>query len=162
MSQISRPAIRTDIRRLFLISLNPYRPLPIYTPRIIAQYRNKRRDENPPHIFAVAERAWQQIGEERESQSILITGESGAGKTENTKKVIQYLAAIASGTVPSEAESSSTALTRQKSVSTAPSIGLPKSSSFKGKEAEEIGFGVGEQVGLGLLERQILQANPIL
>lgn len=58
---------------LFLISLNPYRNLSIYTPRIIAQYRTRRREENPPHIFAVAERAWQQIGEERESQSILIT-----------------------------------------------------------------------------------------
>lgn len=58
---------------LFLISLNPYRPLPIYTPRVVAQYRTKRREENPPHIFAVAERAWQQIGEERESQSVLIT-----------------------------------------------------------------------------------------
>ena len=53
--------------------MNPYRPLPIYTPRIVAQYRQKRREENPPHIFAVAERAWQQVGEERESQSILIT-----------------------------------------------------------------------------------------
>lgn len=145
-----------------MISLNPYRPLPIYTSRIIAQYRTKRREENPPHIFAIAERAWQQIGEERESQSILITGESGAGKTENTKKVIQYLAGIASATVPSEAESSSTALTRKKSISTAPATGLPRSSSFKGKEAEEIGFGVAEHVGLGLLERQILQANPIL
>lgn len=58
---------------LFLISLNPYRSLPIYTSRIVAQYRTRRREENVPHIFAVAERAWQQIGEERESQSILIT-----------------------------------------------------------------------------------------
>ena len=114
----------------------------------------------------MAERAWQQIGEERESQSILITGESGAGKTENTKKVIQYLAAIASGTVPSEAESSSSALARRKSISTAPSTGLPRSSSFKGKDAEEIDFfglaSAPSQGGLGLLERQILQANPVL
>ncbi|KAK4685841.1 hypothetical protein P7C73_g4302, partial [Tremellales sp. Uapishka_1] len=141
---------------LFLISLNPYTPLPIYTPQIIAQYRTKRREENPPHIFAIAERAWQQIGEERESQSILITGESGAGKTENTKKVIQYLAAIATASYSNGASSSRPALNRQKSLSTAPSTGLPRSSSFKGKEALEI------EETLGLLERQILQANPVL
>ncbi|EIW68985.1 hypothetical protein TREMEDRAFT_68898 [Tremella mesenterica DSM 1558] len=149
---------------LFLISLNPYRSLPIYTPRIIAQYRSRRREENSPHIFAVAERAWQQIGEERESQSILITGESGAGKTENTKKVIQYLAAIASSTISSSDSSSS--LSRSKSISTAPLSGLPRSSSYKGKEADEIDlYGLAQtpnQQPLGLLERQILQANPIL
>ncbi|WWD16464.1 hypothetical protein CI109_100890 [Kwoniella shandongensis] len=148
---------------LFLISLNPYRPLPIYTPRIIAQYRTRRREENPPHIFAVAERAWQQIGEERESQSILITGESGAGKTENTKKVIQYLAAIASGTVPAESEASSSSLSRNKSLSLPPASGLPRSSSFKGKDAEDISaIAQSSSSTLGLLEQQILQANPIL
>ncbi|WVN90734.1 uncharacterized protein L203_105976 [Cryptococcus depauperatus CBS 7841] len=136
---------------LFLISLNPYRPLPIYTPKIVAQYRGKRREENPPHIFAVAERAWQQIGEERESQSILITGESGAGKTENTKKVIQYLASIASSALPSSSSSNS--------FSQAPETGLPRSSSFKGKDAIDLSS---SDSSLGLLERQILQANPIL
>ncbi|WVQ87971.1 hypothetical protein IAS59_001702 [Cryptococcus gattii] len=137
---------------LFLISLNPYRPLPIYTPKIVAQYRSRRREENPPHIFAVAERAWQQIGEERESQSILITGESGAGKTENTKKVIQYLASIATSTIPSSSSS--------KSLSQAPSTGLPRSSSFKGKDA--LNLSSTADSSLGLLEQQILQANPIL
>ncbi|KAL0252329.1 hypothetical protein I308_101718 [Cryptococcus tetragattii IND107] len=137
---------------LFLISLNPYRPLPIYTPKIVAQYRSRRREENPPHIFAVAERAWQQIGEERESQSILITGESGAGKTENTKKVIQYLASIATSTIPSSSSS--------KSLSQAPSTGLPRSSSFKGKDA--LNLSSKADSSLGLLEQQILQANPIL
>ncbi|KAL1406362.1 class II myosin [Vanrija albida] len=130
---------------LFLISLNPYRPLPIYTPKVVSQYRSKRREENPPHIFAIAERAWQQIGEERESQSILITGESGAGKTENTKKVIQYLAAIATA---ADAASAS-----------APS-GLPRSASFKSRDIEDVEAGASAE--LGLLERQILQANPIL
>jgi len=71
---VARPSIAIPLTRsLFLISLNPYRSLPIYTSQIVAQYRTRRREENVPHIFAVAERAWQQIGEERESQSILIT-----------------------------------------------------------------------------------------
>lgn len=49
----------------------------------------------PPHIFAITDLAFQNMMEAHENQSILVTGESGAGKTENTKKVIQYLAAVA-------------------------------------------------------------------
>ena len=58
---------------LFLVAINPYQSLPLYSDAIVHQYRGKRRDENPPHIFAVAERAWVNMGEERENQSILIT-----------------------------------------------------------------------------------------
>jgi myosin protein heavy chain len=58
-----------------LVAINPYTQLPLYTDAIVATYRNKRRDENAPHIFAIAERAWVNMGEERENQSILITYE---------------------------------------------------------------------------------------
>jgi myosin protein heavy chain len=58
---------------LFLVAINPYTSLPLYSDTIVQQYRGKRRDENPPHIFAIAERAWTNMGEERENQSILIT-----------------------------------------------------------------------------------------
>ncbi|KAF9934394.1 Myosin-3 [Linnemannia zychae] len=53
------------------------------------------RHEMAPHIFAVSDAAYHDMLQDRDNQSILITGESGAGKTENTKKVIQYLASIA-------------------------------------------------------------------
>lgn len=53
--------------------MNPYQSLPLYSDAIVHQYRGKRRDENPPHIFAIAERAWINMGDERENQSILIT-----------------------------------------------------------------------------------------
>ncbi|KAH9925965.1 nonmuscle myosin heavy chain b [Fomitopsis serialis] len=150
---------------LFLVAINPYQHLPLYSDAIVHQYRGKRRDENPPHIFAIAERAWINMGEERENQSILITGESGAGKTESTKKVIQYLAAIATDAHPPPSHSQSPSLTHSNSFnSIMPSSGLPRSSSFKkhGKGLSSSGSGFTSKDRLGLLERQILQANPIL
>ncbi|CAG8715040.1 8302_t:CDS:2, partial [Racocetra persica] len=80
---------------LFLVAVNPYQNFPIYTNEIIRYYKNKRHHEMPPHIYAIADSAYHEMLQERENQSILITGESGAGKTENTKRVIQYIAAIA-------------------------------------------------------------------
>lgn len=79
---------------LFLVAVNPYRSLSIYGKDIIPEFKNKKRDEAPPHIFAVADQAFRQMLESKENQSILITGESGAGKTENTKKAIQFLSAV--------------------------------------------------------------------
>ncbi|XP_067673678.1 myosin heavy chain, striated muscle-like [Haliotis asinina] len=80
---------------LFCIAINPYRRLPIYTPSIVAKYRGKRKTEMPPHLFSISDNAYQFMVQDRENQSMLITGESGAGKTENTKKVIAYFAYVA-------------------------------------------------------------------
>uniref|UniRef100_A0A452ICT6 Myosin heavy chain 14 n=1 Tax=Gopherus agassizii TaxID=38772 RepID=A0A452ICT6_9SAUR len=81
---------------LFCVVINPYKNLPIYTEQIVEMYRGKKRHEMPPHIYAISEAAYRSMLQDREDQSILCTGESGAGKTENTKKVIQYLAHVAS------------------------------------------------------------------
>ena len=80
---------------LFLVTVNPYCPLPIYNNEYINMYKGRSREDTMPHIFAMADHAFRNMVEEGENQSILVTGESGAGKTENTKKVIQYLAAVA-------------------------------------------------------------------
>ncbi|KAJ2160398.1 class II myosin [Coemansia sp. RSA 552] len=80
---------------LFLVAVNPYYDLQIYGPEQVATYKNKKRNEAAPHIFSIADAAFHDMLRSKENQSILITGESGAGKTENTKKVIQYLTAIA-------------------------------------------------------------------
>ena len=80
--------------------VNPYARLPIYTDKIIDTYKGKKRHEVPPHIFAVADTTYRDMLQNREDQSILCTGESGAGKTENTKKVIQYLAHVAASHRP--------------------------------------------------------------
>lgn len=81
---------------LFCVVINPYKNLPIYTEQIVEMYRGKKRHEMPPHIYAISETAYRSMLQDREDQSILCTGESGAGKTENTKKVIQFLAHVAS------------------------------------------------------------------
>ncbi|NXD96080.1 MYH9 protein, partial [Chaetorhynchus papuensis] len=98
---------------LFCVVINPYKNLPIYSEEIVEMYKGKKRHEMPPHIYAITDTAYRSM-----MQDILCRGESGAGKTENTKKVIQYLAHVAS--------------------------------SHKSKKDQ------------GELERQLLQANPIL
>jgi len=80
---------------LFCVAINPYKRFPIYTPTVVKIYFGKRRNEVPPHIFAIADGAYQNMINHGKNQSILVTGESGAGKTENTKKVIGYFAEIA-------------------------------------------------------------------
>merc|ERR1719305_307089 len=123
---------------LFCVVVNPYKRLPIYTEKIIEIYKGKKRHEVPPHVFAITDIAYRSMLQDREDQSILCTGESGAGKTENTKKVIQYLAYVAAS--------------KPKGSSHAPASnegGL----SFHDDEG---GFSWGE------LEQQLLKANPIL
>ncbi|XP_069700198.1 myosin heavy chain, muscle isoform X4 [Periplaneta americana] len=79
---------------LFCVAINPYKRYPVYTNRCAKLYRGKRRNEVPPHIFAISDGAYVNMLTNRENQSMLITGESGAGKTENTKKVIAYFATV--------------------------------------------------------------------
>jgi len=100
---------------LFLVVINPYKWIQIYTEEIIQMYQGKRRKEVHPHVYALADEAYRNMLTDKKNQSMLITGESGAGKTENTKKVIQYIATIA-----------------------------------------------GRKGGVGKLEQQILEANPML
>uniref|UniRef100_A0A8B9P9D1 Myosin heavy chain n=1 Tax=Apteryx owenii TaxID=8824 RepID=A0A8B9P9D1_APTOW len=73
---------------LFCVTVNPYKWLPVYNPEVVLAYRGKKRQEAPPHIFSISDNAYQ----------FMLTGEcgeSGAGKTVNTKRVIQYFATIA-------------------------------------------------------------------
>ncbi|XP_067233782.1 uncharacterized protein [Chanodichthys erythropterus] len=83
---------------LFCVTVNPYKWLPVYNQEVVNAYRGKKRSEAPPHIFSISDNAYQYMLSDRENQSVLITGESGAGKTVNTKRVIQYFASIAAVT----------------------------------------------------------------
>merc|ERR1712226_1492386 len=80
---------------LFVVVVNPYKRYPLYTHRVCKIYLGKRRNECPPHLWAIAEGAYRNMLQNVKNNAMLITGESGAGKTENTKKVITYLAMVA-------------------------------------------------------------------
>uniref|UniRef100_A0A3Q1HM02 Unconventional myosin-Ib n=1 Tax=Anabas testudineus TaxID=64144 RepID=A0A3Q1HM02_ANATE len=77
-----------------VISLNPYRSLPIFTPDKVEEYRNRNFYELSPHIYALADEAYRSLRDQDKDQCILITGESGAGKTEASKLVMSYVAAV--------------------------------------------------------------------
>nr|1G8X_A Chain A, MYOSIN II HEAVY CHAIN FUSED TO ALPHA-ACTININ 3 [Dictyostelium discoideum]1G8X_B Chain B, MYOSIN II HEAVY CHAIN FUSED TO ALPHA-ACTININ 3 [Dictyostelium discoideum] len=129
LSYLNEPAVFHNLRvrynqdliytysGLFLVAVNPFKRIPIYTQEMVDIFKGRRRNEVAPHIFAISDVAYRSMLDDRQNQSLLITGESGAGKTENTKKVIQYLASVA---------------------------------------------GRNQANGSGVLEQQILQANPIL
>ncbi|NWH28178.1 MYH3 protein, partial [Grus americana] len=84
---------------LFCVTVNPCKWLPVYNPEVVSAYRGKKRQEAPPHIFSISDNAYQFMltGElyyfDQTHRKKL--GESGAGKTVNTKRVIQYFATIA-------------------------------------------------------------------
>uniref|UniRef100_A0A3Q1GZK9 Myosin-4-like n=1 Tax=Acanthochromis polyacanthus TaxID=80966 RepID=A0A3Q1GZK9_9TELE len=75
---------------LFCVTVNPYKWLPVYNQEVVVAYRGKKRQEAPPHIFSISDNAYQSM-----LTGKLLLGESGAGKTVNTKRVIQYFATIA-------------------------------------------------------------------
>ncbi|KAF3530818.1 hypothetical protein DY000_02037165 [Brassica cretica] len=90
---------RFDINEIYtytgniLIAVNPFRRLPhLYTSHMMQQYKGAALGELSPHPFAVADAAYRQMINQGISQSILVSGESGAGKTETTKLLMQYLA----------------------------------------------------------------------
>ncbi|KAK9528962.1 hypothetical protein VZT92_013087 [Zoarces viviparus] len=107
MTHLSEPSVLYNLKEryaawmiytysgLFCVTVNPYKNLPVYDSGVVTGYRGKKRVEAPPHIFSISDNAYQFMLQDKENQSILITGESGAGKTVNTKRVIQYFATIA-------------------------------------------------------------------
>uniref|UniRef100_A0A1A9UX91 Myosin motor domain-containing protein n=1 Tax=Glossina austeni TaxID=7395 RepID=A0A1A9UX91_GLOAU len=76
------------------ISVNPYRQINCYNPETIRAYKGRQLFENSPHIFAIADAAYRIPRERRQDTCILISGESGAGKTEASKIIMKYIAAV--------------------------------------------------------------------
>ncbi|XP_057679104.1 unconventional myosin-VI-like isoform X5 [Corythoichthys intestinalis] len=87
----SKDKIYTFVANI-LIAVNPYYDIPkLYSPQTIEQYRGRSLGTLPPHVYAIADKAYRDMKVLKMSQSIIVSGESGAGKTENTKFVLRYL-----------------------------------------------------------------------
>jgi myosin heavy subunit len=98
-SRFNQEKIYTFVSNI-LIAVNPFQPLPLYGTDLIELYYQQIQSDNtnhstlPPHIFALSQRAYQSLFTSNTSQSIIISGESGAGKTESIKHILRYIAAV--------------------------------------------------------------------
>lgn len=106
LSKITDEAINENLHKRFmndtiytyighvLISVNPFRDLGIYTLENLNKYKGRNRLEVPPHVFAIAESMYYNLKSYGENQCVIISGESGAGKTEAAKQIMQYIANV--------------------------------------------------------------------
>ncbi|XP_063758462.1 unconventional myosin-Va-like isoform X2 [Eleginops maclovinus] len=107
LSYLHEPAVLHNLRVRFvdskliytycgivLVAINPYESLPIYEADIINAYSGQNMGDMDPHIFAVAEEAYKQMARDERNQSIIVSGESGAGKTVSAKYAMRYFAMV--------------------------------------------------------------------
>ncbi|KXS15001.1 hypothetical protein M427DRAFT_145765 [Gonapodya prolifera JEL478] len=106
LSHLNEPAVLNNVKLRFeqrliytysgivLIALNPFKNVPLYTDEVMAAYCNKRREDQDPHLFAVADEAFQTLKKEGKNQTIVCSGESGAGKTVSAKFIMRYFANV--------------------------------------------------------------------
>uniref|UniRef100_A0AAR2KID0 Myosin VAb n=1 Tax=Pygocentrus nattereri TaxID=42514 RepID=A0AAR2KID0_PYGNA len=117
LSYLHEPAVLHNLRVRFidskliytycgiiLVAINPYESLPIYGEDIISAYSGQNMGDMDPHIFAVAEEAYKQMARDERNQSIIVSGESGAGKTVSAKYAMRYFATVSGSSTEASVE----------------------------------------------------------
>ncbi|KAK7158029.1 hypothetical protein R3I93_009279 [Phoxinus phoxinus] len=109
LSKISEEAITENLKKRYmddyiftyigpvLISVNPFKQLPYFTDREIELYQGAAQYENPPHIYALADNVYRNMMIDSENQCVIISGESGAGKTVAAKYIMSYISKVSGG-----------------------------------------------------------------
>uniref|UniRef100_A0A8C2IC47 Myosin VAb n=1 Tax=Cyprinus carpio TaxID=7962 RepID=A0A8C2IC47_CYPCA len=117
LSYLHEPAVLHNLRVRFtdskliytycgiiLVAINPYESLPIYGSDIINAYSGQNMGDMDPHIFAVSEEAYKQMARDEKNQSIIVSGESGAGKTVSAKYAMRYFATVSGSSAEASVE----------------------------------------------------------
>jgi len=106
LSHLNEPSVLHTIRNRYaqhsiytysgivLIAVNPFQRVTLYGPEIIQAYSGRKRGELEPHLFAIAEDAYTAMAKDGTGQTIIVSGESGAGKTESAKFIMRYIASV--------------------------------------------------------------------
>ncbi|GBN29920.1 Unconventional myosin-Ie [Araneus ventricosus] len=109
LTKITEPAIVENLKKRYLddqiftyigpvlISVNPFKQMPYFTEREIEQYQGAASYENPPHIYALSDNMYRNMLIDNESQCVIISGESGAGKTVAAKYIMSYVSQVSGG-----------------------------------------------------------------
>jgi myosin-5 len=106
LSYLHEPAVLNNVRirymqhniytysGIVLIAMNPFHRVQLYSPELMLTYSGKRRGELEPHLFAIAEEAYRDMIQEKRNETIVVSGESGAGKTVSAKYIMRYFATV--------------------------------------------------------------------
>ncbi|KAI9502568.1 P-loop containing nucleoside triphosphate hydrolase protein, partial [Coemansia spiralis] len=104
LSYLHEPAVLYNLKRRYeqkeiytysgvvLVAMNPFHPMPLYSPEYMARYAKAQSSSNDPHLFAIAENAYRGMVNNKQNQTIIVYGESGSGKTTSAKYIMRYFA----------------------------------------------------------------------
>ncbi|XP_078577048.1 unconventional myosin-Va-like isoform X7 [Branchiostoma floridae x Branchiostoma japonicum] len=131
---------------IVLVAINPYEQLPLYGNEMVMAYTGQDMGQMDPHIYAVAEEAFRQMQRDEKNQSIIVSGESGAGKTVSAKYAMRYFATVGGSSDDMEASIEQRVLASNPIMET-------NWSQF---------LSVGEYSAESAIERKVLASNPVM